>query len=206
MTLHDLELVRAGVVEDNFDTSCVLWRPGARDLMLLADQLASGALPPWAANVPPHGEDHWRDDNHAWIITYLSGRFVPDLGPAPRAIAAQLAVRNHSALLLLLEAYLSRISYGGLHPEQSFEQAGCDGATGVMDIWPAGVCAKQISATAHDLAFVLHHAGLPDASGKVWTLDETNIAFADILVCEGHDAAAIAEFHALGTVAAAWWA
>jgi hypothetical protein len=160
---------------------------------------------PGGITLPSSVEDCRNKDNSRWILwRWLSGNWANMRGTQGRRVGVDLWKRNPSAMLALIEAYTARVI--DCDDWWSYEQHCCDGSTGVPDDqMPCDVWCKDPAAVLHDYLFDLHHAGEADATGKVWTLEEANEAYRDVLLADGWSIMAHVRFAGLQLFAGRWW-
>jgi hypothetical protein len=108
------------------------------------------------AKLPSEKKSEW-DKCHA---AFYIGRVFPILHMPPK-------VRR-----IAVEAYLAGM------------EAHSDGSSVVPDSMRYGHT-KDWEGVMHDYIFWLHHKGMADASGHVWTLDEANRAYKDAWIADG---------------------
>lgn len=130
----------------------------------------------------------WFRDHSAWAVHI----HLPEI--RPHALAWRLAA----------EAYLTRVRFTGHQRtraeielehvwgsnttrEWSFEQALCDGSSGlwVRDLEYPHADIKDPAGVAHDFGYALHRIGLADVHGHRWGLCELHTAYAAIMRAGG---------------------
>lgn len=186
------------------DQELTVERKGANELHAIATAIINKDVPP-AIRLPTSIEDRRNKDNSRWILwRWLPGCWANMRGTRGRDVGVDLWKRNPSAMLALIEAYTARVSDG--ETAWSYEVHCCDGSTGVPDDqMPCDVWCKDPCAVLHDYLFDLHHAGEADACGKVWTLEEANEAYRDVLLADGWGIMAHVRFAGLQLFARAFW-
>jgi hypothetical protein len=188
------------------DLELLVERKTAGELYAIASDIVRGNSPA-GIYVPPSNEDRRDKDNSPWILwRWLPGNWANLHGKRGRNVGADLWKRNPSAMIALLESYTARVFDGEAETDWSYEQHCCDGSTGVPDDqMPCDVWCKDPASVLHDYLFDLHHAGEADATGKVWTLEEANEAYRDVLLSDGWNIRAHIRFFGLQLFAGRWW-
>lgn len=186
------------------DQELLVERRGANELHAIASAIIRCDYTVRIA-LPSSIEDCRNKDNSRWILwRWLSGSWANMRGTKGRRVGVDLWKRNPSAMLALIEAYTARVTDD--ESSWSYEQHCCDGSTGVPDDqMPCDVWCKDPAAVLHDYLFDLHHAGEADATGKVWTLEEANEAYRDVLLADGWSIMAHVRFAGLQLFAGRWW-
>ena len=186
------------------DQELFVERKGSHELHAIATAIISGYSPP-GIYLPTSIEDRRNRNNCEWILwRWLTGSWANMRGTKGRKVGIELWKRNPSAMLALIEAYTARVNDG--NDSWCYEQHCADGSTGVPDDqMPCDVWCKDPAAVMHDYIFDLHHAGEADSTGKVWTLEEANEAYRDVLLADGWSIMAHVRFAGLQIFARAFW-
>jgi len=146
-------------------------RPHADEVLQIADEMVHGRMR-FPVGPPAPMSRGWDDDNSDWVLPFLTGNWNGGRWNDPaRRIAQDLYRRNRSSLLIVIEAYKTkvRLSDGRV---LAYELT-TDGATWYPDEPMLGNFVRSWWAVPHDLMFDLNHAGAASIFGRHFSFEDS---------------------------------